>query len=163
LAPRPTTSYRPAGAVAGLCDLRKTLLRGEFARLYLPAGTMVQEVYDTHPAIRRPCNRSISGHAATLLADIEERCGQRGMRPKWTAESLVSTPRPPSRARSSWPRPGVVLRLRRSALIICGDTSSCCSTIGGFAPPGPSGIRNSPETAPKGETTLTESWKGGWT
>jgi TetR/AcrR family transcriptional regulator, transcriptional repressor for nem operon len=49
----------------------------------------VQEVYDTHPAIREACNRSISGHAATLLADIEEAVRQRGMRPEWTAESLA--------------------------------------------------------------------------
>ena len=50
---------------------RKTLLTGELADFTCLAGTMVQEVYDTHPAIREACNRSISGHAATLLADIE--------------------------------------------------------------------------------------------
>jgi TetR/AcrR family transcriptional repressor of nem operon len=50
---------------------------------------MVQEIYDTHPAIREACNRSISGHAATLIPDIEEAIRQRGIEPNWTAESLA--------------------------------------------------------------------------
>ena len=70
-------------------DLRKSLLTGELADFTCLAGTMVQEVYDTHPPIREACNRSISGHAATLVADIEEAIRQRGMRPEWTAESLA--------------------------------------------------------------------------
>jgi TetR/AcrR family transcriptional repressor of nem operon len=70
-------------------DFRKALLTGELPDFTCLAGTMVQEVYDTHPAIREACNRSISGHAATLLADIEEAMRQRGMRPEWTAESLA--------------------------------------------------------------------------
>jgi TetR/AcrR family transcriptional repressor of nem operon len=37
-----------------------------------PGDLMVQETYETAPAIRKACNRSISGHAATLEADIEE-------------------------------------------------------------------------------------------
>jgi TetR/AcrR family transcriptional regulator, transcriptional repressor for nem operon len=70
-------------------DLRKAMLIGELSDFTCLAGTMVQEVYDTHPAIREACNRSISGHAATLLADIEEAMRQRGMRPEWTSESLA--------------------------------------------------------------------------
>jgi uncharacterized protein (DUF1330 family) len=31
----------------------------------------VQETYETTPAIREACERSITGHAATLEADIE--------------------------------------------------------------------------------------------
>jgi len=52
-------------------------------------GTMVQEIYDTQPAIREACNQSISGHAATLIPDIEEAMHQRGIRDSWTAESLA--------------------------------------------------------------------------
>ncbi|HEY3835894.1 MAG TPA: hypothetical protein VGL72_04965, partial [Bryobacteraceae bacterium] len=52
-------------------------------------GTMVQEVYNTHPAIREACNRSISEHAATLVPDIEEAMRRRDMHPDWTAESLA--------------------------------------------------------------------------
>jgi TetR/AcrR family transcriptional repressor of nem operon len=50
---------------------------------------MVQEVYDTHPALREACNRSISDHAATLVPDIEEAMRQRGIHAGWTAESLA--------------------------------------------------------------------------
>ena len=35
-------------------------------------GTMVQEAYDTHPAIREACDRYISEHAERLEADIAE-------------------------------------------------------------------------------------------
>ena len=50
---------------------------------------MVQEVYDTHPALREACNRSIGEHAATLVPDIEEARRQRGIEAEWTAESLA--------------------------------------------------------------------------
>jgi TetR/AcrR family transcriptional repressor of nem operon len=79
----------PLERLLAYVDLRKELLTGELRDFTCLAGTMVQEVYDTHPAIREACNRSISGHAATLLADIEEAMRQRGMRPEWTAESLA--------------------------------------------------------------------------
>jgi TetR/AcrR family transcriptional repressor of nem operon len=49
----------------------------------------VQEVYETNPALRDACNRSISGHAATLVPDIEEAMRQRGLQADWTAESLA--------------------------------------------------------------------------
>jgi TetR/AcrR family transcriptional regulator, transcriptional repressor for nem operon len=35
-----------------------------------PAGTMVQEVYETNPAIREACEASILGHVAKLEADV---------------------------------------------------------------------------------------------
>jgi len=88
---------------------------------------MVQEIYDTHPAIREACNRSISGHAATLLADIEESMLQRGMRPEWAAESLALYTQATLQGAFILAKARVVLRLRRSASIICGGTSSCCS------------------------------------
>jgi TetR/AcrR family transcriptional repressor of nem operon len=50
---------------------------------------MVQEVYDTHPALREGCNKSISEHAATLMPDIEAAMRQRGIQADWTAESLA--------------------------------------------------------------------------
>jgi TetR/AcrR family transcriptional repressor of nem operon len=49
----------------------------------------VQEVYDSHPALREAYNRSITGHAETLVPDIREAMRQRGMHPEWTAESLA--------------------------------------------------------------------------
>ena len=79
----------PLDRLLAYVDFRKALLRGELPDFTCLAGTMVQEVYDTHPAIRDACNRSISEHAATLVPDIEEAIRRRDMHPDWTAESLA--------------------------------------------------------------------------
>ena len=79
----------PLDRLLAYVDFRKSLIMGELSDFTCLAGTMVQEVYDTHPAIRDACNRSISEHAATLVPDIEEAMRLRGMQPEWTAESLA--------------------------------------------------------------------------
>jgi TetR/AcrR family transcriptional repressor of nem operon len=79
----------PVDRLLAYVDFRKTLLMGELPDFTCLVGTMVQEVYETHPAIRDACNRSISEHAATLVPDIEEAMRQRDMHPDWTAESLA--------------------------------------------------------------------------
>jgi TetR/AcrR family transcriptional repressor of nem operon len=79
----------PLDRLLGYIDLRKSLLKGDLADYTCLAGTMVQEVYDTHPQIREACERSISTHAAALISDIEEAIRGRGMHPDWTAESLA--------------------------------------------------------------------------
>jgi TetR/AcrR family transcriptional repressor of nem operon len=79
----------PVDRLLAYVDFRKALLLGELSDFTCLVGTMVQETYDTHPAIRDACNRSISGHAATLIPDIEEAIRQRGIEPDWTAESLA--------------------------------------------------------------------------
>jgi TetR/AcrR family transcriptional repressor of nem operon len=84
--------HQPADPVERLLayvDFRKALLMGELPEFTCLSGTMVQEVYDTHPALREACNRSISGHAATLVPDIEEAMRLRGIKVDWTAESLA--------------------------------------------------------------------------
>ncbi len=40
---------------------------------------MAQEIYQSHPAIRVACEASISGHAATLEADIAAAMRARGV------------------------------------------------------------------------------------
>jgi TetR/AcrR family transcriptional repressor of nem operon len=79
----------PLHRLLAYVDFRKSLLLGELPDFTCLVGTMVQEVYDTHPALREACNRSISGHAATLLPDIEEAMRQHGIQAGWTAESLA--------------------------------------------------------------------------
>ena len=51
--------------------------------------TAAQDRIETSPAIREACERSISGHAQTLEADIEAAIQERGMAPDWTAKSLA--------------------------------------------------------------------------
>ena len=61
-----------ADRVLGYLDFRASLIGEEIERYSCLVGTMVQEAYVTHPAIRDACGASILGHAATLEADIAE-------------------------------------------------------------------------------------------
>jgi TetR/AcrR family transcriptional regulator, transcriptional repressor for nem operon len=70
-------------------DFRKALLTGELTDFTCLAGTMVQEVYQTHPAIREACHRSMCGHAETLEPDIAEAMRKYGVTGEWTARSLA--------------------------------------------------------------------------
>ena len=79
----------PVDRLLAYVDFRKALLQGELSEFTCLIGTMVQETYETHPSFREACNRSISGHAATLIPDIEEAIRQRGIEADWTAESLA--------------------------------------------------------------------------
>jgi TetR/AcrR family transcriptional regulator, transcriptional repressor for nem operon len=79
----------PVDRLLAYLDFRKSLLVGELHEFTCLVGTMVQEVYATHPALREASDRSISKHAATLVPDIEEAMRQRGIRGDWTAESLA--------------------------------------------------------------------------
>ncbi len=79
----------PAERVLAYVDFRKAILAGELPEFTCLVGTMVQETYDSSPAIRDACARSILGHAATLEADIDAAIAARGMAPDWTAASLA--------------------------------------------------------------------------
>lgn len=79
----------PLDRLLGYIDLRKALIQGDLPEFTCLVGTMVQETYYTHPAIREACNRSISSHAATLVPDIEEAMRVHGVEDGWTAESLA--------------------------------------------------------------------------
>ena len=79
----------PVDRILAYVDFRKALLRGELPEFTCLVGTMTQEVYDTHPAIREACERAISGHAATLIPDIQAAIEERGIEAEWTAESLA--------------------------------------------------------------------------
>jgi len=65
------------------------LIRGELQDFTCFVGTMVQEAYGESPAIRNACARSITGHAATLEADIAQAMRERGITAEWTPKSLA--------------------------------------------------------------------------
>jgi TetR/AcrR family transcriptional repressor of nem operon len=75
--------------VLGYVDFRAAILQGDLPDFTCLLGTMVQEVYDTHPAIRAACERHITAHVAGVARDIAE--AQRRYAPDatWTAESLA--------------------------------------------------------------------------
>ena len=79
----------PLDRVLGYLDFRKEILRGRLAEFTCLVGTLVQETYDSSPAIRDACARSIIGHAAIVQEDLELALQQRRMDASWTAASLA--------------------------------------------------------------------------
>jgi TetR/AcrR family transcriptional regulator, transcriptional repressor for nem operon len=78
----------PRARLLGYVDFRIAILQGETAHYTCLLGTMVQEVYETHPGIRAACDKELSGHVAMLARDIE--AAQRLYAPhaEWSAESV---------------------------------------------------------------------------
>lgn len=60
----------PLDRVLAYVDFRAELLEGAVEEFTCLVGTMVQENYLSSDAIRAACDASISGHAASLEADI---------------------------------------------------------------------------------------------
>jgi TetR/AcrR family transcriptional repressor of nem operon len=79
----------PLDRILAYVDFRKALLQGELPEFTCLVGTMTQEVYGTHPAIRDACEASISDHVETLIPDIEAAIQRYGVQGEWTAESLA--------------------------------------------------------------------------
>src|SRR5262245_30983003 len=79
----------PLDRVLGYINFRASILRGELPEYTCLLGTMVQETYETHPAIRDACDRYISAHAAEVAKDIAEAKRLHAPDAPWTAESLA--------------------------------------------------------------------------
>ncbi len=79
----------PLQRLLGYVDFRREILQGELPEYTCLLGTMVQEAYATHPAIREACEREIVGHAATLEADIAAATSTRGSAADWTPRTLA--------------------------------------------------------------------------
>ena len=88
-----TAPYRevkdPLERVLGYVDFRRAILQGDLPDVTCLLGTMVQETYDTSPAIRDACERNITAHAATVAADIAEAKRRYAPKASWTPESLA--------------------------------------------------------------------------
>lgn len=86
----PYTSLRdPVDRLLAYVDFRKAILQGALPEFTCLVGTMVQEVYETHPSIRDACDKSIREHAAMLELEITKATHIHRMNPGWTAESLA--------------------------------------------------------------------------
>ena len=79
----------PVDRLLAYVDFRKSLLREELPEFTCLVGTMVQEVYATHPPLREACEQSISGHAASLEPDIAEAMRKYNVHGNWTPQSLA--------------------------------------------------------------------------
>lgn len=67
--------------VLAYVDFRGSILGGELADYTCLLGTLVQETYATHPAIRAACEQEIVGHAITLEPDIAAALAAAGRSP----------------------------------------------------------------------------------
>jgi TetR/AcrR family transcriptional repressor of nem operon len=79
----------PLDRLLGYVDFRKAILQGELPEFTCLLGTMVQEAYETHPAIRLACDTCISEHAAMVEADIAAAMREYGIDGQWSAGSLA--------------------------------------------------------------------------
>jgi TetR/AcrR family transcriptional regulator, transcriptional repressor for nem operon len=78
----------PLDRVLGYVDFRIAILKGTLPTFTCLLGTMVQETYDTHPAIRAACDTHISAHAAAVSRDIAAARARYAPHAPWSAESL---------------------------------------------------------------------------
>jgi TetR/AcrR family transcriptional regulator, transcriptional repressor for nem operon len=79
----------PLDRLLGYVAFRKSIITGDIAEFTCLVGTMTQEIYGSHPAIREACAASIFGHARTLEPDIAEAMTARRMKVDWTPASLA--------------------------------------------------------------------------
>ena len=79
----------PLFRLLGYVDFRIALLKGSLPQYTCLLGTMVQEVYETHPASREACNDSITEHATMLMKDVELARDYYVPDAKWSAPSLA--------------------------------------------------------------------------
>ncbi len=78
----------PRDRVLGYVDFRAAMFAGEIPQYTCLLGTMVQEVYDTHPAIAAACDRAMSNHVRELARDIAAAKEKYAADAAWSPDSL---------------------------------------------------------------------------
>lgn len=79
----------PLERLLGYIEFRKQIISGATSEFTCLVGTMVQEIYDSHPAIRQACKDSVYAHAEKLESDISELKQKCAPKAKWSAQSLA--------------------------------------------------------------------------
>ncbi len=79
----------PRERILAYIDFRAQIVQGDLADVTCLLGTMVQETFDSHPAIRAACREGIEGHAQTLVPTIEAAKAMYAPDADWTADSLA--------------------------------------------------------------------------
>jgi len=79
----------PLDRLLGYVDFRSALLTGPIANFTCLLGTLVQEAYATHPAIRDACDAYMRGHAAEVAKDIAAAKAVYAPEASWSAEGLA--------------------------------------------------------------------------
>lgn len=79
----------PYDRLMGYIDFRFAILQGEIPKFTCYLGTLVQETYDTHPALRQAADKHISAHAHMVAELVDAARRTLLPEPTWTAESLA--------------------------------------------------------------------------
>ena len=79
----------PLERLLAYVDFRASMMQGELPDFTCLFGTMVQETYDTSPAIRDACDRYIRRHASAVARDVAEARRRHAPRARWSAEGLA--------------------------------------------------------------------------
>jgi TetR/AcrR family transcriptional regulator, transcriptional repressor for nem operon len=80
---------RALDRVLAYIGFRREMIGGELAEFTCLAGTLAQEVHTSHPEMARKAGDAITGHAETLIADIQAAMDESGRTFEFTAESLA--------------------------------------------------------------------------
>ena len=78
----------PLERLLGYVDFRMAILKGSLPEYTCLLGTMVQETFESHPAIRQVCDTHISAHAAEVAKDIAAAKLLYAPDATWSAEGL---------------------------------------------------------------------------
>ena len=79
----------PLDRLLGYVDFRSAILQGPLPDFTCLLGTMLQETFDTHPALRAACDTHISAHVAAVAKDIAAAKRRYSPTASWSAESLA--------------------------------------------------------------------------
>ena len=79
----------PVDRLLAYVDFRIAMLKGKLPDFTCFAGTMIQEIYLSHPELRDACARTLVEHAATLEPTVEAALRDHPLPPGLTARSIV--------------------------------------------------------------------------
>jgi TetR/AcrR family transcriptional repressor of nem operon len=78
----------PLERLLGYLHFRGRILTGDLPDYTCLLGTLVQETYDTHPAIRAACEQALTSHVTELTRDIQAAKKMRAPKATWSAKSV---------------------------------------------------------------------------
>jgi TetR/AcrR family transcriptional regulator, transcriptional repressor for nem operon len=78
----------PLRRILGYVDFRLAMLDRDVPEFTCLLGTLVQETYTTHPAVRDACDRGMSAHIVGLTRDLDAAKRLHAPDAAWSAESV---------------------------------------------------------------------------
>ena len=79
----------PVDRLLGYVDFRAAILQGRICDYTCLLGTFVQELYETHPAIREAAERHMREHVAEIAKDAADAKAKYAADAQWSADSLA--------------------------------------------------------------------------